>query len=170
MLVARQDIRVPRGLVQIPIGLVEAHAGKGARVDAREELLGVLQMTFAIRGARGEPRKVVERMVMRLEVDRSFAVRIDDVSSHRGGLHAVRQRTVRGARVPGPRDALRGKRVADGPHRLWWERMFGQVGEARIAASSWCVPRRLIWRLRRVDDIAVRSDIAVEELGRTAEC
>src|SRR2546428_12346607 len=109
MLVARQDIRVPRVLVQIPIGLVEAHAGKGARVDAREELLGVLQMTFAIRGARGEPRKGVERMVMRLEGDRSFAVRIDDASSHRGGLRGVRERPVAGRRGTRPRDKLRGK-------------------------------------------------------------
>src|SRR6185437_8150028 len=78
VLVAGQDIGIPRMLVQHALGLVERDLREFALVDAGDQVLVVFQMAGAVRRPRREAREIVERLMMRDEIRRAVGARRDD--------------------------------------------------------------------------------------------
>ncbi len=68
MNVTRKDVSVSRVLVQRPLGLVEHDLRQLAALDAGDQIGVILEMLGSVRGARREPREIIERLVMRHEV------------------------------------------------------------------------------------------------------
>ena len=169
MRVAARDVGVARVLRVAADRLVERHPGQRARVDRREELVAVLQVLRALGRSGRVAREIVERLVVRLEVRARGLAVVDDRAFRLRILPAVRERRVPAARVPRPRDALRGERVADGLRRLRRHRMARRIGEVGRAARGGRHAGGLVGRLRRVDRIAVGRHRAVGHLHRPVE-
>src|ERR1043165_6517665 len=84
--------------------LVERHGGQRAAVDRLEEILAVLQVQVALRGARCEAGVEIEGMVMWLEVRAALVTIVDDLAFLLGRPPSVGQRRVPASRIPGPAD------------------------------------------------------------------
>src|SRR5262249_61736615 len=134
-------------LVERALRLVEGDLGQRPLLDGREQLDVVLEMPLAVRGARGEAGEVVEGLVMRREPGSAVGSRLDHAARPLRRLHTVLEGHVPCARVPRPRDALRGERVADGLLRLRGESVACGIGAAAVAVSGWRHAARLTaWR------------------------
>ena len=105
--VAREHIGVTRMLVVGPLRLVEGNLRQIALVDCGDEVGIVLEMLFALRAARRKAREIVEWLVVRDEIRRPVLVVVDNPPLRGGLLHAVLEREVPRAAVPGPGNALR---------------------------------------------------------------
>src|SRR3989442_14558854 len=79
-------------------------------------------MPVALSRARRKAREVIERLMMRLEVNRAIPV-VDHRALDVRGLHAVTQRRMPAAGIPGPRYPPGQERVANGLEglRRWRE-------------------------------------------------
>src|SRR5260221_10478031 len=106
MRVAGQQVGIRRMLVEAPDRLVERHRKQPARIDVAQEILAIFQMLLPVSRAGREPRKVVERLMMRLEIDGVVLAGINDRALLAWWPATVRQRRVPAACIPGPADAL----------------------------------------------------------------
>src|SRR5262245_28607689 len=106
MHVPAQEIGVGGMLVEASNRLVEHNGGEPSRIDVAQQILTVPQMLVAVRGARGEPGKVVEGLMVRLEIDRVVFTRVNHASFVARRASAVDQSCVPTARIPGPSNPL----------------------------------------------------------------
>src|SRR5262245_10444944 len=166
-------------LVEASHGFVERNRWQSARIDVAHEILAVLQMLVAVGGAGSKAGEVVQRLVMRLEIDRVVLAGVDYRTLLRRRPHSVSEGRVPTARVPGPADAFCRERVADRLAPLRWQGKaqplgtfsIGQVQRTALARRD---PARLVWRLRRVDGEAIRRDLPAQSarvgLDRPVSC
>src|SRR5437899_1758133 len=119
-------------------------------------------MPVALSRARRKAREVIERLMMRLEVNRAIPV-VDHRALDVRGLHAVTQRRMPAAGIPGPRYPPGQERVANGLEGLWRCGMLGGICQACIATHYRGNAARLIRWLRESDRIAIWCHRAIEE-------
>src|SRR3989442_6608067 len=98
-------------------------------------------MPVALSRARRKAREVIERLMMRLEVNRAIPV-VDHRALDVRGLHAVTQRRMPAAGIPGPRYPPGQERVANGLEGLW------RCGRLRGVCSAWSATH-LSWEVSR---------------------
>ncbi len=123
VLVPGEHVGVAGVLVQVTGRFVERHLRQRAGVERLHEVLAVLQVLVAVGGPWCEPHEVVERLMVRLEVDGPRLERVDHAARDVRGLHPVGKRPLPRACVPCPRDALGRERVANRLRGLRRQRM-----------------------------------------------
>src|SRR3954462_12246728 len=104
--IAAHEVGIGRVLVMDANGLVKRDCGQAAAIDIAQKLLAILQMFRAILRAWSEARVIIERLVMRLEIDRAIFARVDHTALLGRRAPAVRNSGVPPATVPGPGHAL----------------------------------------------------------------
>src|SRR5581483_1516896 len=117
--------------------------------NVSEEVVAILEMLGALARAGRVACEIVERLVMRLE--REAGRGVDDGALLARRVAAVGERGIPAAGVPGPRDAFRRQRVADGFLALRRQRVARGIREIGIAAGRRRHAAWLVGRLRRVD-------------------
>ena len=137
-------------------GLEERHLRQRSLVDRLQHFFFVFQVLRAVCGARREARVVVERLVVRLEDRARVRARVDHRALRLRILPPVGKRRVPAAGIPGPGNAFRRERVANRAVREWRRRKPGRIREIEAAAGRGRGAARLVGRLRRVDEVAVR--------------
>src|SRR5262249_8188497 len=75
--ISLREVGVSRMLGEDPDRLVEGDGRQRAGVDITEEILAILEVSGAIRGAGGKARMVVEGLMVRLEIGSAILVGID---------------------------------------------------------------------------------------------
>src|SRR5215831_11900880 len=112
-------------------------------------------MLGTVDGARGKPREVVKRLMVRLEIDSPWLGRVDHTPLDVRRLHPIGECLVPRTCIPGPRDTLGRERVTDRLGHLWRQRTACRVGETLVTTRGGWRTRRLVRWLLRVNRVAV---------------
>src|SRR5262249_22936106 len=111
MFITGCDVRRTWMLVQPADRLVERYLRQCAGIDRGDEIIVVSQVLLAIFGAGRKTHVVVERLMVRLEVDRAVLAVVDHGARLGRWLATVGECRLEAAAVPDPAHALRAQRV-----------------------------------------------------------
>src|SRR5437879_1689758 len=98
-------VGVRRVLRQVADRLVKGDLRKRARVDVAQHVFTILQVLRAISSAGRKPCKIIEWLVVRLEI--AAFHRVDHLSWQLGRLSSIRESQIPPPGIPGPVHSLR---------------------------------------------------------------
>src|ERR1700730_15328324 len=145
-------------------GLVEGNLRERSAIDIAEKIFAILEMLRPVGGARSEPGKIVERLVVRLKLKVALVARIDDLPFCFWRLATIGHGQIPASGVPRPTHALVCHGVTDGSQALRRQRCSPlgsspRVGKVAVAAGCRRKATRLVRRLSGVDRITVGRNL-----------